>query len=147
MRDRLQGPREHFRAALAGVARELAESGVPLYRVDREAAALRREKIDPRIAEMRSELEALGARRTLLRVASDRAVPTALLATVTLVVGHMTGLAEVLQAALEALAAPTSLAAIAKEAGTRADVRAQLQARPYWLLHETDELLSARRPS
>jgi hypothetical protein len=141
IRQRLEGPRVHFRSAIATAAAELA-ADEPIDRADAAVRNLRVQTVEPALALIADELDALGARRTLLRVSSDT---NALTATASLAVAALAavGLAGV-SAGLLPVALTPLVAAAAKEKGTRLRQTADLHARPYWLLHQTGELLARR---
>jgi hypothetical protein len=139
VRERLAPSRIHFRAAIAAVAAELA-AGDPQTEV-KAIEDLRARIIEPALDEIREHLATLGARRTLLRAASDRVALATTAAQLSLVAGAGGGLSALSVAAHGVLSAPI-VSAVAKELDRRAEARAQLRLRPYWLLHETGSLMS-----
>ena len=138
VRERLKGPRTHFRGAIA----ELAVALSSVNPSERDVAGVVRDQrlrvVDPALQAIQEELNALGARRTLLRLASDRVTLTTGATQLAMAAGAPTfGLGRVLSAA----ALGAFGAAAAKEAELRATVMQDLRARPYWLLHEADQAL------
>jgi hypothetical protein len=134
VRNRLQGPRVRFRAALASVANDLSESD----RDVKPAVAvedLRVRIIDPALQEIREELEALGARRTLMRAASDRITVATSAASFAIAASGLPALDELTHVALVA----PFVAAAAKELDFRATLRKEVRANPFWWLREADE--------
>jgi hypothetical protein len=137
VRNRLEGPRVHFRAAMSRAANALAQMSITDENVDASIAQLRVETVDPALIEIREALHELGVRRTLLRLAKDKFALTSVGATVTMAAGA-SGAAGVRQILQGLIAAPL-LAAGAEEAEHRATVHDELRSRPYWLLHEADQ--------
>jgi hypothetical protein len=143
VRDRLEGSRVRFRAAVADATKEMHDIPATPANAQRMLADLRLRVVDPALAEIREELEALGARRTLLRVAKDRMTLASAGATVSMVAGAG-GVLEALAAVAQGAAAASLIAAGAAEANFRADAKARVQMHPYWLLHEVDRELRYR---
>jgi len=133
IRERIAGSRTHFRAAMFKAAGELADGPEPELRA--AVAEMRRLFVDPALLEIREQLDELGARRVLLRAASDRTAVAAA-AAIVVTVAAATGIGAPLAAAV----APF-VATAANEAERRAKQMGELRRRPYWLLHETGELL------
>ena len=138
VRERLVGPRTHFRAAIAQTARDLTaaeESGEDIEGMVRE---LRTTTIDPALQEIEDTLRTLKARPTLLRVGSDPI--TGIVATLAIAAGAGGGLATLEALVGGAVGAP--LAAAVKELGHHRNTKADLRARPYWMLREANDRLS-----
>jgi F0F1-type ATP synthase membrane subunit c/vacuolar-type H+-ATPase subunit K len=138
VRRRLDGPRTHFRAAVAEVARELADAGRSSHEQNEIMRDLRVRVVEPALQHIREALDALGARRTLMRVASDRAVLTAAGAQIAVIPAALgTGLGGLVSGAFVGAVG----AAAAKEREYRASVIQELRGRPYWILHDADRRL------
>lgn len=141
VRERLAGPRTHFRAAMAQMADDLTNGGQAGEDIETLAAQIRRTTIDPALQEMHERLETLNARRTLLRLASDVRTITAGGAALSIAAGAGGGFAALGALVGGTLGAPALLAAIAKEAEYREALKADLRVRPYWMLHEAGQRL------
>jgi hypothetical protein len=144
VRERITGSRAAFRAAIAQVAKELAETGDELTgpNVDAALRDLRVRVVDPALAELRNELDALGARRWLLRLTSDDSLVGSLTAlTLTAAAALSAGPLTSLLAALGAAAATAGAA----EANFRAELRGELRNKPMLVLHETGDEFSRQR--
>jgi hypothetical protein len=85
---RLTASRVHFRAAMMKAAKDIADGGESGEDVERVVAELRRTEIEPALRNIREELDALGARRALLRLASDRVAVAGAVGCRTLGTGH-----------------------------------------------------------
>ncbi len=140
VRERLKGPRTHFRAAMMKAAKVVAESGNSGEDLERVVVELRSQEIEPALQHIREELDALHVRRTLLRVASDRVTLASAAASIAMAAGAGGGLAALRELVQGALMAPL-IAAAAKEADFRETKKAELRIRPYWLLREADDRL------
>jgi hypothetical protein len=143
VRERLAASRSYFRAAVIEFARELAaaeQDHEPSQALIRD---LRVRKIDPAVQAIREDLEALGARRTLARVASDVRTVAATTGWLSMGTASATGLAGI-GAFLAAAPMAPAVAAVAKEIQVRQEVKADLQQRPFWTLVEAEDLLRSR---
>jgi hypothetical protein len=132
VRERLESPLIRFRAAVAEAAREIS-SDEPSD-LDAAIADLKKRVVAPAIAEIAEELEALNARSTLLRVASNPLAAGTVAAQLSLAVGA--GGTGGLAGLVRGLLAAPAVAAMAKEADYRATKKRALRLRPYWMLHE-----------
>jgi hypothetical protein len=139
VRERLKGPRTYFRAAMSKAAQELSQTDFSDDSLDAAATRLRVETVAPALQTIRETLDGLGVRRTLLRLAKNKFTATSVGATVTMAAGGG-GVAGLRQLAQGLIAGPL-LAAAATEADHRREVKDELHARPFWLLHETESNL------
>lgn len=139
VRQRLERPRTHFRAAIARAAQDLADAGAALSDTERALADLRLRVIDPALAEMRHELDVMGARPTLLRLTQERLAVGAVGASATLAVSL--GDPTALTALAHSAAVASIVAAGSKEMTYRKGVKRHQQLKPFWMLHEAAGLL------
>ena len=126
-----------FRATIAQVSQDVAESpgSEDLTQLVQDA---RIRLVDPAIAQIQQEHDALKVRRTLIRVMSDRvSVASAASSTLALAAGG----GGTLEAMIHAVLAAQLIAAAAKEADYRLQLKSELRVRPFWLLHEANGLL------
>lgn len=144
VRERLAGPRKHFRAAVAETARRLADAGTSTDELPEVVAQLRAKEIDSALQNIRESLDSLKVRRTLQRVGSDPRAIAAGAAVLSMTAHAGGGLAALRAIASAALGAPTAVAASLKEMEYRSDKLDELRARPYWLLHEANERMRRR---
>ena len=143
VRDRLTDARVYFRAAIAQAALELNDTSDADDDVMAAVADLRVRVVDPAVQQIRDDLRALGVRRTLLRVASDKLAVGGTAASLSMIAGAGGGLAG-LEAIFEGVLMAPLIAAAAKETDYRATARAEIATRPYWLLHAAADHLRAQ---
>ena len=135
VRERITGARVHFTAAIAQAAAELTDADPPDERLGMVVNDLRRRLVDPALDDMRESLHALGARRTLLRLASNRVTTAGVGASLALAGGAGGPLAGLRALVQGAVAAPI-VAAAAEELNFRSEVKQALRLQPFWLLRE-----------
>jgi hypothetical protein len=137
VRDRLQGPRTRFRAAVAETAEDLAD--VPDADLHGAIAELRRTRIEPGIQEIRETLDELRAAPSLLRIVSDRATVASATASLALIAGAATSGIDV-GAAVQTVAGASSLGSgAAIELRARRELRRGAARQPWYLLHELSD--------
>jgi hypothetical protein len=135
VRERITGARVHFTAAVAQAATELTDADPPDERLEMVVNDVRRRVIEPALDDLRESLTALGARRTLLRLASNRVTTAGAGASLALAAGAGGPLAGLRTLVQGAVAAPI-VAAAAEELNFRLEVKQALRLQPYWLLRE-----------
>jgi hypothetical protein len=143
VRERLAASRINFRAAVIEAARELAGAGQSHEVAPALIRDLRVRRIDPAVQAIREDLEALGARRTLARVASDVRTVAATTGWLSMGTASATDLAGI-GALLAAAPLAPAVAAAAKEIQIRQEVDADLRQRPFWMLVEAEDFLRSR---
>jgi hypothetical protein len=139
VRERIADARVYFRTAIAQAASEIEDAAETMCGVGPLVTDLRRRVIDEALERIRQDLDALGARSSLLRLAKDKFTVTSAGATLAIVVGAGGG--SVTQALLSGAIGAPLIAATAGEIEHRQQQRTELRARPYWLLHEAGEVL------
>lgn len=143
VRNRLMGSRKHFRAAVMAMARELAEAGETTENLGPVIADLRARIVDDALQTIRDDIESLGVRQTLARVASDPRTVAAATGWLSIGAASGSGIAKLGALAASAPVAP-AIAAGAREVSKRHEVKNELRKRPFWMLHEAAERI--RRP-
>jgi hypothetical protein len=136
VREALTGPRVRFRSALSGLTAEFENASWD-EDFDREVADLYRRSVAPALLEIEETLDALGARATLLRLAShERLIPAA--TTLGLAAAAAVGYADLPAAVYSAPVAP-ALAAGAKEALRRTEIAATAASNSFYFLHAANQ--------
>lgn len=140
VRERLTAARVRFRAAMSSTNRDLRDAISDGATMEQAIAEFRRREVDPALEDLRDELAALGARDSLLRVASNTGVVASALAGMSIVAGGVMGIVDV-PALLAAVTGAPLVSAASKEALARIEVSRRAEASPYWLLHKAGDLL------
>jgi hypothetical protein len=143
VRKDLAAARVGFRAAMRNLGDDLAGAAEEGVELDRAVTDLRVKEVDPALDRLRDELDALGARDTLLRLSSSSATVASATATLGIVASGATGAVDLPSLAAGIASAP-AIAGTAKEMLTRRELTREVRAHPYWLLHRADGLLASR---
>jgi hypothetical protein len=139
-------PRVRFRSVVNRATKELMEADCVGEAEQNFIGQLRINEIDPAVQEIDEELDALGARRTLMRLASDHMAVSAAAAQLSLFAGVGSGSTSLAALMHGALSGPLAATA-AKEADFRAELRGRLRRRPLWLLYDVGQRLNSRSGS